>query len=233
MAILIENKGGNMHSLLCILMGYAVGCINPAFFIAKLHGMDIRKSGSHNAGASNTLILFGKLQGVLCALFDIGKAYFIIWLTAKKLFPDFTWAFAITSVACIIGHVFPFYMKFKGGKGLACFGGMVLCFDWRVFLIFLAAELAIVLLTNYICFVPISASIVFPVVYGFMRSDLVGALILGIATLVMLYKHKENLDRIRRGTEARFSILWNKDKELERLKDKIESEEIEKEEPNE
>ena len=73
------------HYLICIVMGYAIGAINPAFFIAKLHGMDIRKSGSKNAGASNTLILFGKLQGLLCALFDIAKAYFVIWLAQYVL----------------------------------------------------------------------------------------------------------------------------------------------------
>lgn len=213
-----------LNYLICIVLGYAIGCINPAFFIAKLHGMDIRKNGSKNAGASNTLILFGKIQGVLCALFDIGKAYFVIWL-AQYLFPTLTWAFAVTSIACIFGHVFPFYMNFKGGKGLACFGGMVLVFDWRVFLIFLAAELVIVLLADYICFVPITASLVFPVVYGFMRRDLVGALMLGIIALLMLYKHKENITRIRQGTEAHFSLLWNKEKEIERIRKKMDEEE--------
>lgn len=221
-----------MKYILCILMGYAVGIINPAHFIAKLHGMDIKKSGSNNAGASNALILFGKLTGVFCALFDIGKAFFVIWLTGF-LFPELPCVFAITSVACIVGHIFPFYLKFRGGKGLACFGGMVLYYDWRVFLIFLAAELVVVLLTNYICFVPITASIVFPVVYGFMRKDLTGALILAIITLIMLYKHKENIDRIRQGTEARFSLLWNKEKELDRIKQNFDETENNKEKSNE
>lgn len=211
------------HYLICIVMGYAIGAINPAFFIAKLHGMDIRKSGSKNAGASNTLILFGKLQGLLCALFDIAKAYFVIWF-AQYVFPELSWAFSVTSVACVFGHVFPFYMNFKGGKGLACLGGMVLCYDWRVFLILLAAELAVVLLTDYICFVPITASLVFPVIYGFMRKDLVGALILGISSLLMLYKHRENINRIRQGTEAHFSLLWNKQKEIDRIKEKMDEE---------
>ena len=213
--------------LVCIIMGYAIGAINPAFFIAKLHGMDIRKSGSRNAGASNTLILFGKLQGIFCALFDIAKAFFVIRLS-QYIFPDFIWAFSVTSVACIFGHVFPFYMNFKGGKGLACLGGMVLCYDWRVFLVLLASELAIVLLTDYICFVPITASLVFPIIYGFMSKDLVGALILGISTLLMLYKHRENLDRIKSGTEAHFSLLWNKEKEIERIQKKFEEEENKK-----
>ena len=212
------------HYLICIVMGYAIGAINPAFFIAKLHGVDIKKSGSKNAGASNTLILFGKLQGIFCALFDIAKAFFVVRL-AQYIFPELIWAFAVTSVACIFGHVFPFYMNFKGGKGLACLGGMILSYDWRVFLVLLAAELAIVLLTDYICFVPITASLVFPIIYGFMRKDLVGAMILGISTLLMLYKHRENLDRIKSGTEAHFSLLWNKEREIDRIREKFEEEE--------
>ena len=212
------------HYLICIVMGYAIGAINPAFFIARLHGVDIKKSGSKNAGASNTLILFGKLQGIFCALFDIAKAFFVVRL-AQYIFPELIWAFAVTSVACIFGHVFPFYMNFKGGKGLACLGGMILSYDWRVFLVLLAAELAIVLLTDYICFVPITASLVFPIIYGFMRKDLVGAMILGISTLLMLYKHRENLDRIKSGTEAHFSLLWNKEREIDRIREKFEEEE--------
>jgi glycerol-3-phosphate acyltransferase PlsY len=108
-------------------------------------------------------------------------------------------------------------MKFKGGKGLACIGGMILRYDPLVFLAMLLFEGVLVLVTNYICFVPMTAVILFPVIYGVMERDLIGALILCVLIPVVFYKHKENLKRIKNGTELRFSYLWNKEKEIERL----------------
>ena len=204
-----------MKYVLCILIGYLIGTINPSYIIARLRGFDIREKGSKNAGASNALILFGKIIGVGCALLDIAKATFAIWLCGK-LFPEIAYSFAVTGVACIIGHVFPFYMKFKGGKGLACLGGMILAFDWRVFLIMLTIEIVVAIVTDYICFVPLTASVIFPVVYGIMRRDVGGALIVALILPLMLYKHKENLRRIKQKTEMPFSFLWNKDKALEK-----------------
>ncbi len=203
-----------MKYLLCILIGYLIGTINPSYIIAKIRGFDIREKGSKNAGASNALILFGKVLGIGCALFDIAKATLAIWLCGK-LFPELTYSFAVTGVSCILGHVFPFYMKFRGGKGLACLGGMILAFDWRVFLIMLACEIVVAIVTNYICFVPLSASMVFPIVYGIIRHDWWGALILCLVIPVMFFKHKENLKRIKQKTEMPFSFLWNKEKALE------------------
>ena len=202
-----------MKYVLCILIGYAIGAINPSYIIGKIRGIDIRQKGSKNAGASNALILFGKVLGVGCALFDIAKAAFAIWLCGK-LFPELAYSFAVTGGACILGHVFPFYMKFRGGKGLACLGGMILAFDWRVFLIMLAAEIVVAIVTDYICFVPLTASAVFPIVYGIMRRDVRGAWIIALILPLMLYKHKENLKRIKQKTEMPFSFLWNKDKAL-------------------
>ncbi|MBQ9749128.1 MAG: glycerol-3-phosphate 1-O-acyltransferase PlsY [Clostridia bacterium] len=209
-----------MDFLYCILIGYFIGTVNPSYIIAKIHGFDIREKGSRNAGASNAVILLGKTIGILCALFDIAKTFFAIWLS-QKLMPDFALAFSVTAVACSLGHIFPFYMKFKGGKGLACLGGMILAFDWRVFLIMLAIEIVVVLVSDYLCIVPLTASVVFPIVYGIMEKNLWGALMLLVITAVIFYKHKNNLQRIKNGTEMHFSFLWNKDKEIERLKNNM------------
>ena len=206
-----------MNYLLSAVMGYLVGTVNPAFILAKLHGFDIREKGSRNAGASNALLLFGKARGAFCAVFDITKAAFIIWLTGHIFAPINT--FAVTASACILGHIFPFYMRFKGGKGLACIAGSVLAYDIRVFGIMLAAELVIVLMTKYICFVPITASIAFPVVYGMMERDLYGTLLLCLVAVVVFSKHLVNLKRIRVGREARITYLWSRDKETARLKE--------------
>ncbi|MBQ8408514.1 MAG: glycerol-3-phosphate acyltransferase [Clostridia bacterium] len=206
-----------MEYLGCVSIGYLIGAFNPAYILSKLKGFDIRQRGSGNAGASNALIVFGKLVGVICALLDIAKTCLAIWLTGA-IFPGLPFSFVLTGSSCILGHIFPFYMRFRGGKGLACLGGMILMFDWRVFLIMLAVEAVIVLVTGYLCFVPMSASVIFSVTYGIMRRDLIGAAILLAVAAVILFRHKENIKRIRAGIEARFSYLWNKEKEIERLK---------------
>lgn len=207
-----------MEYLCCSLVGYLMGCVNPSYFIAKSKGVDIKKKGSGNAGASNVVLLFGKVRGIICALYDIFKAYFAIMITEKLMFPAFEYAFAITGTACILGHIFPFYMKFSGGKGLASLGGMILAFDWRVFLIMLACEIIVVLITDYICFVPITAVLTFPVVYGLITQNLIAALIMLPVSLVIIYKHIENIRRILKGQEVRFSFLWNSKAEEERVK---------------
>lgn len=209
-----------MRYICCALIGYFIGTINPSYLIAKKKGFDIRQKGSGNAGASNALILFGKLTGVVCALFDIAKAYLSI-LLAETLFPNVEYVFAITSVACVLGHVYPFYMKFEGGKGLACLGGIVLAFHWKVFLMVLAAEIVIALITDYICAVPLTASVAFPLIYVFIKRDIFGACILAVIAVVMVSKHVENLRRIRNGTEMRLSYLWKPDAEIERLKENL------------
>lgn len=206
-----------MSYLLSAVMGYLVGTVNPAFILAKLHGFDIREKGSRNAGASNAFLLFGKARGAFCAVFDIAKAAFIIWLTGHIFAPINT--FAVTATACILGHIFPFYMRFKGGKGLACIAGTVLAYDLKVFAVMLAAELVIALLTNYICFVPITASVVFPLLYGHLEQNLIGTLILCAATAVILYKHHENILRIKEGKEMRLSYLWDREGETARLRE--------------
>ena len=201
-----------------ILLGYVIGCINPSYFIARIKGFDIRRRGSGNAGASNAVITMGKTAGVFSAFFDIAKAVFAVWLS-DYIF-EFIFAGEIAGTMCIVGHIFPFYMRFHGGKGLACLGGVVLAYDWRVFLIMLGAELVIVFVTDYICFIPITASVAFPIVYYFLESEhtrLVGTLIYSAATVIILIKHVENIRRIKNGTEAHFSFLWKKEEELARL----------------
>lgn len=205
-----------------LLVGYIVGMINPSYIIGKFKGFDIRKRGSGNAGGSNALITMGKPVGALCMVFDVAKAYGIIKLVTLVIFPNSDVAFACTAVGTVLGHVFPVIMKFKGGKGLACLGGSILAAHPLIFLGMLAAELVVVLATDYICFVPITASVIFPVVYGLVFKNLAGALILLAIIPVIFYRHAENIRRIRYGVEARFSLLWNKEKERERLEKNIE-----------
>ncbi len=202
---------------LFFLISYLVGSVNPAYLLARLRGIDIRKRGSGNAGASNALLLFGKLRGALCAVFDILKA-FAVTLAAKLSFPEDTLLFAVAASACILGHIFPFYMEFRGGKGLACLAGIFLALDLRVFGILLACEVVVALITNYLCVVPMTAAVALPLIYGGMTRDGAAALLLSIVGFVVLWRHFENVRRILLGRELRLSYLWNKEAETSRMK---------------
>ena len=202
---------------LFFLISYLVGAVNPSYLLARMRGIDIRRRGSGNAGASNALLLFGKLRGGLCALFDILKA-FTVTLAAKLAFPEDTLLFAVAASACILGHIFPFYMKFRGGKGLACLVGIFLAFDLRVFGILLVCEVVAALVTSYICVIPMTAAVALPLLYGVMTRDGAAALLLGLVGAVVLWRHFENVRRILQGRELRLSYLWNKEAETARMK---------------
>ena len=122
-----------MKVVLLALICYLIGCINPAYIIGKIKGFDIRQKGSMNAGASNVVINVGKRAGVATALFDILKAFFCVKMSGVLL-GDMPTAVVFCSVCCVLGHIFPFYLKFKGGKGFASLGGLVLGFNFKVFI---------------------------------------------------------------------------------------------------
>ena len=199
----------------CITISYLIGCINPAYFIARIKGFDIRESGSGNAGGSNALITMGRLIGVFCMIFDIFKAYFAVML-AGKLCGSFTYAYVVSTVSCIFGHIFPFYLRFRGGKGLACLGGTILAFGAADFSLMLFIELSLLLATKYLCYVPMSASVLYPIYRGLSTGNWEGAAILGSVAPPIFAKHLENLKRISEGKEFKVSFLWDKQGELER-----------------
>jgi len=215
----VKSEGGQTMKgiIFCLLFGYLIGTINPAFILGRLKGFDIREEGSGNAGASNAVLLMGKAKGAFCMMFDIVKA-FLAFRLARRLFPLLPIAGILSGAACILGHMFPIWMGFRGGKGLACLAGTALGYNWKTFLVLLALEVVIVLIFDYICIVAMSASVIFPLVYVGQTKDGLGMLIMGIVALLMLYKHTENVQRILEGKEVRVSYLWNREAETERLR---------------
>lgn len=202
------------------IIGYILGCINPSFLISKLKGIDIREKGSGNAGASNALIVIGKSAGIISALFDILKAY-VAYKLSERLFPDCQTAGAVAGIFCILGHIFPIFMGFRGGKGLATLGGTILAYDIRVFAVLLLCEAVIVLASGYLCFVPITASVIFTVYYGFVERNVWVTVLFTAVSIVIFLKHLTNLKRIKNGTEMHISYLWNKEAEESRVKENM------------
>lgn len=182
-----------------ILIGYLLGCSNMAYFLGKLHGADLRGSGSGNLGASNTVVLLGWKAGVLTAVHDIGKAVLAV-MVAQWLFPQLEYIGAVAGVACVLGHIFPFYLSFKGGKGFASYFGVTLALNWKLALVLMVAVILVTVITDYIVCGTVTTVVTVPV-YMFFASGWLLAAILLVATAVMLWKHRENYRRIRNGTE--------------------------------
>ena len=200
-----------------VLIGYLIGCINPAYVISRIKGFDIRQRGSGNAGASNVMMTVGKKAGLFTALFDIFKAAAAV-IIINNFCPQVHFAKILGGTSCILGHIFPIAMGFHGGKGLACLAGMILSYDPFIFVVLLAFEAVIGFSLDYVCVVPMTGSVIFTIIYALSTGDPFGTLLLAAISVIIVIKHRENLLRIQKGTEAHISFLWKKEQEIERIK---------------
>ena len=189
-----------MGYLLAVIGGYLIGCSSMALYLSKLRHVDVRRNGSGNLGASNATILLGWKAGLLVALHDILKAVAAV-LLARLLFPELTHVGAAAGAACVLGHIFPFYLRFQGGKGFASFFGVALALDWKFALILAVILILITLITDYIVFSTVTAAVSIPVFLSAAAGSLVLLAILMIPAAVILCRHRENYTRIRNGTE--------------------------------
>ena len=189
-----------MAYILIVLAGYLLGSSNLALYISKMKKVDIRTGGSGNLGASNATALLGWRIGILVALHDIGKAALAVML-AKLYFPDLPLAGAVAGVASVLGHIFPFYLKFKGGKGFASYFGMTLALNWKFALVIAVLVLLVTVITDYIVAGTTLTIVTVPVYLGIAEHSVLLALTLCIATAVIVYKHRMNYVRIYKGTE--------------------------------
>ena len=185
--------------ILLILLSYLLGCSNMTYYIAKLRGADMTK-GTGNLGTSNAVILMGWGSGVLAFLHDAGKAVLAVAL-ARWLLPGQYLAECVAGVCCVLGHIFPFYLGFKGGKGFASYLGMTLMLNWKLALIIAAAVILLTLITDYLVVGTVTTVVSVPVALGFVCKSILPPLVLLIATGVILWKHRENYVRIYKGTE--------------------------------
>ena len=196
-----------------ILVGYLLGCSNMALYICKAKKFDIRNAGSANLGAANSTIVLGWKWGILVGVHDIGKAILAVVLT-RLLFPTAIYADAVAGVACVLGHIFPVFLKFKGGKGFASYLGMTLALNWKFALIILVLVVLITVITDYLVAATLTTITVVPVYMGIAGQNIWVPLILLIATAVIFYRHRENIPRMLNGTEIglRSTLKKKKDK---------------------
>lgn len=188
-----------MHYLLILLIGYLLGCSNMAVYLAAAQNVDLRSGGSGNPGASNALILMGWRAGLLVGAHDIAKAVLAV-LLCRLLFPAVPLVGALSGAACVVGHMFPFYMRFHGGKGFAAYLGMTLALNWRFALLLLLAVSLITLVTDYVVLGTMTTVISVPLYSAWSGSGTTALLLLPLSAII-IYKHRDNLVRICRGTE--------------------------------
>lgn len=210
-----------MERLICLVIGYAFGLIQTGYLYGKTQNLDIRKYGSGNAGTTNVLRTLGWKAGIITFLGDCFKCilavvlvHLIFGTSQKEILPVLV---MYTGMGAVLGHNYPFYMNFKGGKGIAVTAGLIASTTniWIV-LICAAVFIGIVAVTRYVSLGSLTVVIVYlicVVVYGQNGGFLVSGSYLyeiyGVAFLLVVsafYKHKANIGRLLKGTENKLTV---------------------------
>lgn len=201
--------------LVCIAIGYVCGLFQTSYIYGKAHGIDIRDYGSGNAGTTNALRTLGRKAGAITFLGDCFKcvvAVLIVWLIFGKTQGENLKLLGLYAAAgTILGHNFPFYLKFRGGKGIAATAGLLFSFDWRLMLVALAVFLLVFFTTHYVSLGSLMVYVVFVGGLFFMgqtgQFDMEPARIyemygLGLFLAGMaVWKHRANIVRLIHGNE--------------------------------
>ncbi|NYF23274.1 glycerol-3-phosphate acyltransferase [Sporosarcina sp. JAI121] len=198
-----------------LVLGYAIGCLHGSVVAQKISGVNLKETGVKNAGASNATIVLGKKFGVLVAAIDIGKgaiAVLIVRLFAENAgLPADIVALLLflAGAATVIGHNFPFYMKFNGGKGTATVIGVLIAIDWQIGLIGFALFVIVALVTDFLVFGVLMlyvTLIAMAVLADGYWPIVVAVLLFGIA----IWKHIENFRRMKDRSEKQVSAVFKK-----------------------
>lgn len=213
-----------MERLLCLLIGYGFGLFQTAWIYGKCKGIDIRKHGSGNAGTTNTMRVLGKKAGYLVFLGDAGKCIIAILVTRllfKENYPDTIYLLALYAAAgAILGHNYPFFLQFKGGKGIAATAGIILTFHplfipvgVPVFFItlFTTKYVSLGSLLVYVGFI-IELVILGQLGYFHMSQQHLFELYIvgGCLTAMAFIKHKDNIIRLIKGQENKTYLFKKK-----------------------
>jgi glycerol-3-phosphate acyltransferase PlsY len=186
--------------LLCILIGYALGCISPSVIISKILHRNLKEEGTGNYGATNVTMVLGRGFGAFVMLFDIAKGAFA-YLVASWIFTDFAYAGLVSGLAAVLGHCYPFYIKFKGGKGLAAYGGVILAYDPLLFAIVLACAMVLMLIVNYSFIFPYSGSFLVCVLATIKTKDPIIFILLAVMAAVIMTKHFSNMKKALKSSD--------------------------------
>ena len=210
----------------CLICGYLFGIIQTAYIYGRLHGIDIRQHGSGNSGTTNALRVLGKKAGLIVFLGDLLKGVVACSLTHIILdmvnlpgVSDNKYLFVLyMGFGVVLGHNFPFYMQFKGGKGIAATSGMIIgLWDWRLIVILLAVFIISVAVTKYVSVGSIlimSGFFILYTIFAIMgdynfaeRAKLIESIVVaGVIAGLAIFRHRANIKRLIAGTENKLSF---------------------------
>ena len=191
-----------MEVFFIALVSYLLGSIPFGFLLTKLFlKQDIRNIGSGNIGATNVLRTGNKLIGFSTLFLDILKAVIPI-IFIKYNFPDFIF---ISSLSVFLGHVFPVWLKFKGGKGVATYVGILFCINYVLGFVFIISWFIIFLLSKYSSLSSLLASLIIPIYHFFLIGDKNHFFFI-ILFILIFYTHRENIKRLKNNTESKSKI---------------------------
>lgn len=196
------------------ILGYLLGSVNSSLIVGRFYGVDVRKHGSGNAGTTNTLRTLGKKAALFVLIGDLLKG--ILAYTAGFYIPVILHQLSgsgveggkaiagmVAGTAAIIGHVWPVYFGFKGGKGVLTSLAVLLMIDWKVALILLGLFIIIVLLTRYVSLGSTVCAALFPVLSIILGRDAAVIGFSAVIAILIIYLHRTNIGRLLNGTESK------------------------------
>jgi glycerol-3-phosphate acyltransferase PlsY len=196
-----------MTAALGLAIAYLLGDIPFGYLLVKLStGRDVRASGSGNIGATNVLRTTGRAAGIATLLLDIGKGYLAVWIEGRLTGASLPWMSA-AALAVMIGHSYPVFLRFRGGKAVAAFIGAYLCLTPVPLLAVLVVFVVIVAWTRHISLGSIIGAGAFPFAVWLIEHPPAIVVVTAILSAgLIIYRHRENIARLRAGTESVFSL---------------------------
>lgn len=199
--------------IIMAIIAYAIGSINFAvIFSRKIAGFDVREKGSKNAGTTNMLRTVGKKAALITLLCDIAKGIvaILIAMLIAKIWEglDANLLKYIAGFMAILGHTFPIFFEFRGGKGVATSIGVLLLLDWKIGLACVIFGVIIIAITKMVSVGSLLAAILFPILTVLMQENLSiwSILISFLIAILVIFNHRANIERIKNGTENKLSF---------------------------
>ena len=194
--------GFNMNALVFVLLGYLLGSVPFAVIVSRAFGLaDPRSFGSGNPGATNVLRSGNKLAALLTLIGDAAKGWVAIWLS-KELGAD-SLGMALAGISAFIGHVFPLFLKFKGGKGVATALGVLAGFSVWLALSCAGVWLLAALVTRYSSLAALLAAVAAPVAAALLGAGNEALIAVTAMSVILILRHRDNIKRLLAGTEGR------------------------------
>jgi len=190
--------------IILAILAYLVGSIPSGFIIGTLSGVDVRNAGSGNIGATNVARVLGKGLGVLTLLADIAKGFVPVFVAQRRGMGDL--AIALIGISAFLGHLYPIFLEFKGGKGVATAFGVLLAVASSTLAVLIFLFGAVVLCTRIVSLGSIVAALAAPVTLWAMSYTPIFVIMSSLLAVMVILRHRDNIKRLVAGTEPRFTL---------------------------